>query len=85
MRPFGQGVTISPADGGYIISWVEKRAEEEATFDHGPNDLRRFRSPHVPREAVRTTIEETMKLVASVLNKNRLVGADDEPDYVAGA
>lgn len=81
-----QGITVSPADGGYIVSWTEKREEPEAGYDASElYPARRFRSPFRRREAVRTTVEEALKLVANILKEDRLAAADDEGAYIAGA
>ena len=51
-----RSIKVAPADGGYIISWTDlKKCDEHAdeTF--------------VSKDAVRVTIEETLKLIGTVL------------------
>ena len=88
---FRNGITVSPADGGFIISWAEKREREEPKgFDtDDPMEramLRPMVAPFVRHEAVRTTIEEALKLVGKVLKENRLAQGDEAMgSFIAGA
>ena len=83
------GVTISPADGGFIITWTEAAEPEEPKgFDAGDSLEHRLmgpiKSPFTPHEAVRTTIEEALKLVGKVLKEKKLAQGD-EAAYMAPA
>lgn len=82
------GVTISPADGGFIIMWLEARKSEESkgfdVHESDPIDRAMLRAP-VRREAVRTSIEEALKLVGKILKDGRLAIGDEGDAYIAGA
>lgn len=82
------GVTVSPADGGFIIAWLENRKKEDPKgFDEHENDPidRAMAKSPMRREAVRTTIEETLKLVGKILKDGRLIGGDESEDFISGA
>lgn len=49
-------IRVSPADGGFIVSWTESRTCDDTDEDRV-----------VSKEAVRTTIEETLKLLGSIM------------------
>lgn len=82
------GVTISPADGGFIITWLEARKSEEPKgFDERESDPidRAMQKAPMRREAVRTSIEDALKLVAKVLKEGRLFSGHEGDAYIAGA
>ena len=85
------GVNIRHADGGFIVSWSEKveRDESKAFTGGHPDEYpspRMLMAPFKHREAVRTTVEDALKLAGKVLKENKLGQDDDEVgEYIAGA
>ena len=79
------GVVLFPADGGFIIAWTEKQDIEESPWSEREGPIRRVRSPWVRREAVRTSIEETLKLASDILKSGKLADPGAGESYVAEA